>query len=78
MQVQVLDLQVAHGLARFGRGAGHVRKQHRVLPLDSLRSPPLGVRSGSGINIRPMCAIQDSFKHRIALPRRATLASAAN
>jgi arylsulfatase A-like enzyme len=33
------------------------------LPLDSVRSRRSGVRLGSGINMRPMCAVQDSFKH---------------
>src|SRR5687767_1061763 len=27
---QILDLQIAHRLARFHGGAGHVREQHRV------------------------------------------------
>src|SRR5947208_6823675 len=41
-----------------------------VLPLDSLRFAPLRVRRRSQVNIRPMWAVQDSFKHWTAARRR--------
>src|SRR5436190_18661182 len=40
------------------------------LPLDSLRFAPLRVRRRSQVNIRPMCGVQDSFKHWTTARRR--------
>ena len=37
-----------------------------------------GVRSGAKLNIRPMCAVPDGFKHRIAACRQALQSSRPN
>src|SRR5207244_13086636 len=59
-----------HELHRTFAGGGRAPYIGSSLPLDSLRFAPLRVRMRSQVNIRPMCAVQDSFKHWTAARRR--------